>query len=197
MRTRGTTLVRGFHAILRRLTISARLLYYQATVFAWHRAAPAGTKVYGRLRVPHVPCALTMGRGCGFGHDVVLSTGRSAHIRLGDEVTINDGCLLIASEAIEIGDRVAIGEYVSIRDQQHIHVPGKGVRNQGFDVAPVRIGSNTWIGRGVFIGPGTRIGADCIVAANSVVHGTFPDGVLIAGAPAVTKKSLVGAEVAS
>ncbi|MEP5151427.1 acyltransferase, partial [Planktotalea sp.] len=93
-------------------------------------------------------------------------------------------------KSIKIGDRVAIGEQVSIRDQQHIHTIGKGVRDQGFEVAPVMIGANTWIGRGVFIGPGTRIGKDCIVAANSVVHGEFPDGVLIAGAPAKVRKSL-------
>jgi acetyltransferase-like isoleucine patch superfamily enzyme len=83
---------------------------------------------------------------------------------------------------------VAVGEMVSIRDQEHIFIPGQGVRGQGFKVEPVEIGDFTWIGRGVFIGPGTRIGKNCIVAANSVVHGTFPDGVLIAGAPAVVKK---------
>jgi acetyltransferase-like isoleucine patch superfamily enzyme len=109
---------------------------------------------------------------------------------MGSDVTLNTGCLLVASELISIGARVAVGEYVSIRDQQHIHVPGKGVRDQGFKVAPVEIGDNTWIGRGAFIGPGTRIGRDCIVAANSVVHGRFPDGVLIAGAPAVIKRRL-------
>ena len=169
----------------------ARLGWYQATVFAWHQPAPSSTRLYGRLRVPHLPCALTMGQECSFGHNVLLSTGRDASITLGAQVTVNDGCLLVASQAIEIGDRVAIGEYVSIRDQQHHQVPGKGVRNQGYFIAPVSIGANTWIGRGAFIGPGTVIGCDCLVAANSVVHGTFGDGVLIAGAPATVRKSLI------
>lgn len=181
---------RNAHTILRRLRMLLRLTWYQATVFVWHRPVPASTKLYGRLRVAHVPCNLTIGSGSGLGHDIVLSTGRDARITLGREVSINDGCLLIASVAIEIGNRVAIGEYVSIRDQQHRFEPGHGVRNQGFEVAPVKIGDNSWIGRGTFIGPGTRIGRDSIVAANSVVHGIFPDGVLIAGAPAVVKKTL-------
>lgn len=148
------------------------------------RLASASTNLYGRLRVAHVPCNLTIVSECGLGHDIVLSTGRDARITLEREVSINDGCLLIASVAIETGDRVAIGGYVSIRDQQHRFVPGYGLRNQGFDVAPVNIGDNSWIGRG------TRIGRDSIVAANSVVGSTFPDGVLIAGAPAVVKKRL-------
>jgi acetyltransferase-like isoleucine patch superfamily enzyme len=131
-----------------------------------------------------------MGPRCSFGHDVYLSTARTAEIALGKEVTFNTGCLIVASERIEIGDRVAIGEYVSIRDQVHRFTPGHGVKGQGFIVKPIRIGENTWIGRGVFIGPGTRIGADCIVGANSVVHGEFPSGVLIAGSPARVKKAI-------
>jgi acetyltransferase-like isoleucine patch superfamily enzyme len=101
--------------------------------------------------------------------------------------------LLVACESITIGSNTAIGEYVSIRDQEHRFAPGHGVRGQGFRIAPVTIGENAWIGRGVFIGPGTRIGANSIVAANSVVHGVFPDGVLLAGAPAKIKKTIVPA----
>ncbi len=183
-------ILRGVHSIFRRIGMALRLVFYQTVVFVWHVPAPASTKIYGRLRFPHVPCNLFMGPECAFGHDVVLSTGHSAQITLGRQVTINDGCLLVASERIEIGDRVAIGEYVSIRDQQHRHSPDHGVRDLGFDVEAVQIGENTWIGRGAFLGPGTHIGRGCIVAANSVVHGVFPDGVLIAGAPATVKKSL-------
>jgi len=171
-----------------------RWLWYQLSVFIWDKPVPRGTRFYGRLRVAYVPAHVAMGRGCAFGHDVFLSAGRAAQIVLGENVTINDSSLLVASQLIEIGDRVAIGEHVSIRDQQHTHVAGKGVRDQGFHVAPVSIGANTWIGRGVFIGPGSKIGKDCIIAANSVVHGAFPDGVLIAGAPATLRKKL-GADV--
>ena len=61
---------------------------------------------------------------------------------------------------------------------------------QGYNVAPVEIGDNVWIGRGAYIGPGSKIGANSIVGANSLVRGTFPEGVLIAGTPAVVKKCL-------
>lgn len=100
---------------------------------------------------------------------------------------------MVATEAITIGDHVAIAEYVTIRDQEHRFRPGYGVRGQGYNSAPVTVGDNCWIGRGVYIGPGTTIGKNSIVGANSVVRGTFPDGVLIAGTPAVIKKVLPAA----
>ncbi|MGH1579303.1 acyltransferase [Planktotalea sp.] len=182
--------IRALHTAARRSALAWRWIWYQLTVFVWDHPISRDTRFYGRLRTAYVPANTSTGRGCGFGHNVFLSAGRGAKITLGAQVTVNDGCLLVASESIEIGDRVAIGEYVSIRDQQHIHTAGKGVRDQGYKVAPVTIGANTWIGRGAFIGPGTHIGKDCVIAANSVVHGTFPDGVLIAGAPATLRKSL-------
>ncbi len=179
-----------FHGVLRRLAVALRLMRYQATVFVWHRLAPRSTRIYGRLSFAYVPCRLVLGPRCSLGEGVTLNVAPTAGIVLGADVSLNTGCTLVASESIRIGDGVAIGEYVSIRDQQHRFRPGRGVLDQGYDIAPVEIGANCWIGRGAFIGPGSRIGADCIVGANSVVHGVFPDGVLIAGAPARIRRRI-------
>lgn len=180
--------IRASSVACHRLLLLFRWFYYNFRAFAWYRIAPASTKIYGRLGFSHLPVRIRMGVSCSLGEDLYLSTARKAEIILGDSVTFNRGCIVVASERIEIGDRVAVGEYVSIRDQAHRFVPGHGVRDQGFTVKPIQIGENTWIGRGVFIGPGTRIGSNCIVGANSVVHGEFPSGVLIAGSPARVKK---------
>ncbi|AOZ70690.1 hypothetical protein LPB142_16235 [Rhodobacter xanthinilyticus] len=187
--TRRTLPTLGF-GLARRIGLILRLLRYQITVFVWHRPVPASTRIYGRLSLAYVPCRLSLGPRCSLGDGVTLNIGREARIELGADVALNSGCTLVASDCIRIGDRVAIGEYVSIRDQQHHFRAGHGVLGQGYKIAPVEIGENTWIGRGVFIGPGTRIGANCIVGANSVVHGSFPDGVLIAGAPARIRRNL-------
>jgi len=184
-------LVRAACVVSQAGLLKARWLYYNARAFAWSRPAPWSTIIYGRLGFSHLPCHVVLGRHCSLGRDVFLSTAWDAQITLGDDVSLNSACLLVASEAISIGRNTAIGEYVSIRDQAHNFAPGSGVRGQGFKVAPIDIGENVWIGRGVFIGPGTRIGANSIVAANSVVHGVFPDGVLLAGAPAKVKRILV------
>ena len=145
----------------------------------------------GRVRLPMPFRNVTIGDDCMIGDSVYFQTGRLSKIKIGNQCSINTGCHLIASSHIVLGDNVAVGEYVSIRDQAHNFTVGHGVRGQGFKVAPVTVGNNVWIGRGVFIGPGTNIGANSIIGANSVVHGVFPPGVLIAGTPAVVKKSLL------
>jgi acetyltransferase-like isoleucine patch superfamily enzyme len=184
------TVVRSLSEISHILLRSLRLIYYNLTCFMFFRSLPWSTVVYGKIRLLHRPCRLSIGRNCRIGDGTYFATSRTATIETGDDVTINLGCVFVSMERISIGSHVAIGEYVSIRDQAHNFAPGHGVRDQGYKVAPVEIGSNVWIGRGAFIGPGTRIGDNCIVGANSVVHGEFPPGVLIAGAPAVAKIEL-------
>ena len=49
---------------------------------------------------------------------------------------------------------------------------------------PVVIGENTWVGENVVILPGSSIGKGCVIGANSVVKGVFPDYCIIAGSPA-------------
>jgi UDP-3-O-[3-hydroxymyristoyl] glucosamine N-acyltransferase len=183
-------LVRAVSELIKRVNGRMRWLLANATIFFWFRSLPWSTIVYGRIHVPHIPCRITVGSGCSFGRDVFVSTGRMALIELEEKVSINAGSMLVASKHIRIGRGTAIAEYVSIRDQAHNFDVSVGIHDLGFKVEPVIIGRNVWIGKGVLIGPGAKIGDGCIVGANSVVHGTFPPGVLIAGAPAVIKKAL-------
>ncbi|MGE0665701.1 MAG: acyltransferase [Sphingomonadales bacterium] len=187
--------VRAASHVLHRLACKARLLRYNLTLFGFYRAAPWSTTIYGRLLSLHVPCRVSMGRRCHLGDGTYFATTLQSVIRIGDDVTVNLGCVLVAVEGISIGDRVAIAEYVSIRDQEHRFAPGSGVRGQGFTTAPVEIGDNVWIGRGAYVGPGSRIGANSIIGAGSVVRGEFPPGVLIAGAPATIRKRLTPEEL--
>jgi carbonic anhydrase/acetyltransferase-like protein (isoleucine patch superfamily) len=60
-----------------------------------------------------------------------------------------------------------------------------------------KIGDNTLIGMGVTVLDNAQIGSNSIVAAGTLVREdrTYPDGVLIAGAPAVVKRSLLEDEI--
>jgi acetyltransferase-like isoleucine patch superfamily enzyme len=51
-------------------------------------------------------------------------------------------------------------------------------------VKPISIGEGTWLGLHSVILPGTHIGKNCVVGANAVVKGIFPDYCVIAGVPA-------------
>ena len=56
-------------------------------------------------------------------------------------------------------------------------------------VKETTIGENCFIGMGAAIMPGTVLGKQCVVGANSVVKGTFPDYCVIVGSPAkIVKK---------
>jgi acetyltransferase-like isoleucine patch superfamily enzyme len=59
--------------------------------------------------------------------------------------------------------------------------------------APVRIGEGSWLGINVCILPGVTLGRNCVVAANSVVTRSVPDGGVVAGAPARLLRTRPGA----
>ncbi|MBI1180249.1 MAG: acyltransferase [Alphaproteobacteria bacterium] len=167
-----------------------RAAYYRVLCPLYVRRIGAGTQFFGPIRLGRPFSNVTIGSHNMMGYGVFMQTGRASSISIGDHCSINSFCHLVAGERIVIGNNVAIAELVSIRDQEHRFHPDHGVRGQGFDVAPIMIEDNVWIGRGVYIGPGSHIRRGSIVGANSVVRGEFPPNVLIAGAPAVVKKEL-------
>lgn len=62
----------------------------------------------------------------------------------------------------------------------------------GYESKPVIIGEKCWIGTRTIILPGAKIGNHCIIGAGSVVpNKEYPDYSLIAGNPAIVKKSLL------
>ncbi|WP_172970157.1 acyltransferase [Erythrobacter sp. THAF29] len=135
---------------------------------------------------------IALGEDAMLGRNIFWQVARSASVTIGDRFSLNSGGFVVVSEGLTVGDNVAIGELVSIRDSEHKFDPDHGVRGQGFTQAAIIIEDNCWIGRGTYIGPGSHIRRGSIVAAHSVVRGDFPEGSLIAGAPAVVKKPLTG-----
>lgn len=88
---------------------------------------------------------------------------------------------------IEIGDATTISSEVIFLT--HDYSISKGLKLihpslSGRFLRPIIIGSNSFIGMRTIILPGTRIGSNVIVGAGSIVKGTIPDNVIIAGNPA-------------
>lgn len=106
-------------------------------------------------------------------------------IILNDGVSIQQNLHLTCAECIEIGQYTAIGANVTITDIDHpyddIHLP---IEFQQLRVLPVKIGEDCKIYNNAVILSGTQIGKHCVVGANSVVKGKFPDYCVIAGIPA-------------
>lgn len=106
-------------------------------------------------------------------------------IVFGDGVSIQQNLHLTCAGCIEIGSQTAIAANVTITDIDHpytdVELP---VERQLIVVTPVKIGADSKIYNNAVILPGTEIGKHCVVGANSVVKGVFPDFCILAGVPA-------------
>ena len=100
-----------------------------------------------------------------------VSIGQNVHITTGSELVIKKSSTILANTFITDIDH----------DYQEI---GVHIMEQKMFIKYTVIGENCFIGIGVAIQAGTILGKQCVVGANSVVRGEFPDYCVIAGNPA-------------
>lgn len=118
-------------------------------------------------------------------------------LEIGARCEVNFGTLIAANygSKILIGDDVHIAHNVSIKGSTHeINVHGKSIAGES-KFLDIRIGSGSWICAGATILPGVTIGRRNVIAAGAVVTKSTPDGVLMAGVPAVIKKKYSTEEI--
>jgi acetyltransferase-like isoleucine patch superfamily enzyme len=113
------------------------------------------------LGVPeiHGSARIRVGHNLFLYPELYLETQEDGAISLGDDVVISRGVHIVSFARVDIEAGVMIGEYSSIRDSNHRVTPGQAIRYSGYDAAPIRIGNNAWVGRGVTVLPGVTIGA--------------------------------------
>lgn len=118
--------------------------------------------------------------------------GSYANIVLHANAEVNDYCMLLAKDRIEIGENSTLAYGASVLTSANPNGP----RNKLAEIypamtAPVVIGANVWVGANVTILPGVTIGDMSVVAAGAIVTKDVPSGVLVAGNPAMIKKKLI------
>lgn len=109
----------------------------------------------------------------------VVLRGDVNHIRIGARTNIQDNATVHVTTALyptEIGDEVTVGHNAVIHGSI--------------------IGDRTLIGMGAVLLDGCRIGKNVIVAAGAILRmkSVIPDGVLVAGNPAVIKRDITAEE---
>lgn len=138
------------------------------------------------------PCSkIEIGSHSRVGSWCVFQGNENSNIIIGKRVTINDGAFITSNYSITIGDNTSIGEYVSIRDYNHKYDKDIFIKDQGYIGAPINIGCDCWIGRGVIILPGVSIGTGSVIAANSVVNKDIGSYQVYGGVPAKFLKNRV------
>ena len=155
-------------------------------------------QVYGRGSVIYSPMLIR--------HPECIEIGNGVHIRDGlrmeaitkwsdqkfaprlkieDGVSIEQNTNITCADHLTIGKNTVISFDVTITDIDHAYEAiDVNILRQPLKVNKTTIGEYCFIGAGSKIFAGTTLGKQCIIAANSVVRGVFPDYSVIAGAPA-------------
>lgn len=133
-------------------------------------------------------CARLMLDKCGKGVNIERGAIFSMQSSIGDYSGIGVGANL--GRCI-IGNDVLMGPYCTIYTRNHkFDDPTTPIRLQGNqEEQPVIIGDDVWIGGHVIILPGVKIGSHSIIGAGSVVTRDVPEWAIVAGNPAVLKKT--------
>ncbi len=99
-------------------------------------------------------------------------------------VSIGQGFHVTCMGDLHIREGVLITGYVTVTDIEHEYeVIDLPVLSQPMVYKKTEIGENSFIGMGARIQAGTILGKGCVVGANAVVRGIFPDYSVIVGAP--------------
>lgn len=121
-------------------------------------------------------------------HSLIVAKG--SRIAIGANTHLSHGLTLVATQSIAIGSDCLIGEYVTIRDQDHGIESGALFRLQECVAAPIQIGSNVWIGAHCTVLKSSKIGPNAVIGANSLVNGDLSGNAIHAGTPARTLRDL-------
>lgn len=108
-----------------------------------------------------------------------LTGVRFHEVKIGKNVIVMNGCLMMAAGGINIGDETQIAANVQLISNNH-DLEDRNV----ITCKPVNIGKRVWIGAGATILPGVTIGDNSVVGAGSVVTKDIPADTIVAGNPA-------------
>ena len=90
-------------------------------------------------------------------------------LSIGPTSYVGIGAVICARANVTIGTGCMIGEYATVRDQDHVASGPEPLPERGFVCSAVEIGDNVWIGAKATITRGLAIGEGAVVGANSVV----------------------------
>lgn len=115
----------------------------------------------------------------------VFGTGAFVTVDQGAKIDLHSGYSnlnlnMVCKKSIEIGENVAIGPDVMIRDNDSHIIDGKVEE----ETQPIVIGDHVWVGARAIILKGVTIGDGAIIAAGAVVTKNVLPGSVVGGNPA-------------
>lgn len=148
-------------------------------IFRFNNTLP-GTEEYDELMHKIFP---TMGENSIV--NTPLTAIRPHMVKIGKNVVVMPGCLMMSAGGITIEDGALIAANVQLISNNH-----DLYERQIITCKPVHIGKNVWVGAGATILPGVTIGDNAVVGAASVVTKDVEPDTIVAGNPARFIKSI-------
>lgn len=172
-----------FAAAVRLARAGLRVAGERVALIYW-RSALAAIGPHSRLQSgvrAMAPRRIRLGARCLIARNTRLTCELpGGELRLGDDVQVNQDCVLDFSGGLELRPGVLISEGAILYSHSHGHDP-RSIP----EPTPLVVEDGVWIGARALVLPGVgRIGAGSVVAAGSVLTKEAPPGVVLAGAPA-------------
>ena len=114
-----------------------------------------------------------------------LTVVRPKNVKIGKNVTVMNGVLLMSAGGITIEDNVLVAANVQLITNNH-----DPYDRYVITCKPILIKEGAWIGAGATILPGVTVGKYAIVGADSLVSKDIPDYGIAVGSPAKVIKYL-------
>ncbi len=130
------------------------------------------------LRAKHVQFEGPVWAGTQFR---VFGAGR---IALGPRCSIGNFSTITSHGEVEIGPDFLCSSHLVINSGTH------DIKTGAPSGTSIRIGKNVWAGVRVTLVEDANVGDNCVIAAGSVLRGSYPANSLIAGVPAIVKKQI-------
>jgi carbonic anhydrase/acetyltransferase-like protein (isoleucine patch superfamily) len=146
-----------------------RVVWMRARSRGRLRAAPS-VRLGAGARVNVAPGArVLLADGVRLGPDSRIDAV-SGVVRVGAGSTLGERAAIVAHEAVEIGPRVAVGDWAALADAAPTYDDvERPVRVQPLRTAPIRVGERAVLGPHAALGPGAAVAAGEAVPAYAVL----------------------------
>lgn len=117
---------------------------------------------------------ITLGKHQVFSPNITLNS--TGELTIGEKCFINSNCAITCKCIISIGKNCSIANNTIIIDHDHDFRTHR--RDINYNMSPIKIGNNVWIGANCVILKGVNIGDSAVVAAGSVVTKDIPSNTI-------------------
>lgn len=122
--------------------------------------------------------------GCNNVFQSLLWITTPKSVTIGSNCNFARGVYIAGGGGVTVGNWVGLGPDVKIWSVNHRFTdPDTPWMQQGWDLKPVVIEDDVWIGAAAFVMPGVTIGKGAIVSACAVVGKSVPPYAIVAGNP--------------